>query len=134
MFNPWGADTSTPLGWASGKYNQIYGLFLGKHDVYLTQFLSTSFGTGAINGNDIDEPVNALAGSATGNGGYARTGTVCWTRPGEGTATGVDLWLASYAGDGVDADNDEFHGPAERTVVSPTDPRRARTRRPNRTL
>ena len=81
---------------------QIYGLFWANATFISQNFSAQSIGTGAINGNDVDEPVDALTGSATGNGGYARTGTINLTRPAQGTATGVDLWLASYAGDGDD--------------------------------
>ena len=102
VFNPWGTDSSTPLGWAPGESNQIYGLFTANAAFISQNFTTQSLGTGAINGNDVDEPVDALTGSATGNGGYARTGTINLTRPAQGTATGVDLWLASYAGDGDD--------------------------------
>ena len=102
VFNPWGTDSSTPLGWAPGESNQIYGLFTANAAFISQNFTTQSLGTGAINGNDVDEPVDALTGSATGNGGYARTGTINLTRPAQGTATGGDLWLASYAGDGDD--------------------------------
>ena len=84
-------------------YNgKIYGLFWANAAFISQNFDGQSFGTGAINVNNVTEPVNALTGSATGNGGYARTGTINLTRPAQGTATGVDLWLASYAGDGDD--------------------------------
>src|SRR5208337_3368314 len=100
-FNPWGTNSS---GWAPYTYNgnQVYGLFTANAAFISQNFYAQSIGTGAINGNDVDEPVDALTGSATGNGGYARTGTINLTRPAQGTATGVDLWLASYAGDGDD--------------------------------
>ena len=102
VFNPWGTNSSTPLGWAPGETNQIYGLFWANATFISQNFTTQSLGTGAINGNNVDEPVETLTGSATGNGGYARTGTINLTQPAQGTATGVDLWLASYAGDGDD--------------------------------
>ena len=99
-----GAPILQRPGWAPSTYNgnPVYGLFTANAAFISQNFTTQSLGTGAINGNDVDEPVNALTGSATGNGGYARTGTINLTRPAQGTATGVDLWLASYAGDGDD--------------------------------
>ena len=98
VFNPWGTDSS---GYAPGS-GTIWGLFTANAAFISQNFTTQSLGTGAINGSDVDEPVDALTGSATGTGGYARTGTINLTRPAQGTATGVDLWLASYAGDGDD--------------------------------
>ena len=99
VFNPWGTDSS---GWAPNHSGTIYGLFTANATFISQNFVGQSVGTGAINVNNVTEPVNALTGSATGNGGYTRTGTINLTRPAQGTATGVDLWLASYAGDGDD--------------------------------
>ena len=99
VFNPWGTDSS---GWAPGHSGTIYGLFTANAAFISQNFVEQSVGTGAINVNNVTEPVNALTGSATGNGGYTRTGTINLTRPAQGTATGVDLWLASYVGDGDD--------------------------------
>src|SRR5271166_301009 len=130
-FNPWGTDSS---GWAPGYSGTIYGLFAANAAFISQNFTTQSLGTGAINGNNVDEPVDALTGSATGTGGYARTGTINLTRhspggvadaetaaarggdrptagdarPAQGTATGVDLWLASYAGDGDDPTTSGF--------------------------
>ena len=99
VFNPWGTDSS---GWAPGRPIKIYGLFTANAAFISQNFTTQTLGTGAINGNDVDRTGRRLTGSATGNGGYARTGTINLTRPAQGTATGVDLWLASYAGDGDD--------------------------------
>ncbi len=127
VFNPWGTNSS---GWAPSTYNgnPVYGLFTASAAFISQNYDEQSLGTGAINVNSVTEPVNGLTGSATGNGGYARTGTINLTRhspggvadaetaaarggdrptagdarPAQGTATGVDLWLASYAGDGDD--------------------------------
>ena len=85
-FNPWGTDSS---GWAPGCSGTIYGLFTANAAFISQNFTTQSLGTGAINGNNVDEPVDAFTGSATGNGGYARTRTINLTRPAQGTATGV---------------------------------------------
>ena len=55
--------------------HQIYGLF-GANAAFLSQnFTTQSLESAAINGHDIDQPVVALPGLATGIGGYTRTGT-----------------------------------------------------------
>ena len=128
VFNPWGTDSS---GWAPSYSNQKYGLFYAKAAFISQNFVGQSVGTGAINVNNVTEPVNELTGSAALGDGYAPSGTINstryspsgsavdketatvhangsystatgYTRPAQGTATGVDLWLASYAGDGDD--------------------------------
>ena len=129
VFNPWGTDSS---GWAPGYSNQKYGRFYANATFISQNFVGQSVGTGAINVNNVTEPVNELTGSAALGDGYAPSGTINstryspsgsavdketatvhangsystatgYTRPAQGTATGVDLWLASYAGDGDDS-------------------------------
>ena len=91
-------------------------------------FAGQSFGTGAINVNNVGEPANELTGSTTFGDGYAPSGTIHFnryspsgsavdtetatghshgsyrtatadTRPATEKATGTDRWDASYAGD-----------------------------------
>ena len=121
-FNPWGTDSS---GWAPGHSGTIYGLFWANAAFISQNFTTQSLGTGAINGNDVTEPVNELTSSATPGDGYAPSGTIHfnrytpsgsavdketatvhangsystatgYTRPAQGTATGADQWDVSY--------------------------------------
>ena len=100
VFNPWGTDSSGVGPWRI----QSQSMACSRRTQRLSRRTSphSPSAPGRSMGITSTEPVNALTGSATGNGGYARTGTINLTRPAQGTATGVDLWLASYAGDGDD--------------------------------
>jgi hypothetical protein len=124
VFNPWGTDSS---GWAPGYSGTIYGLFTADAAFISQNFTTQSLGTGAINVNDLAAPADELAGLATLGDGYATSGTINitryrlrssvvgaetatfhlgkrmdigYTRPAQGTALGVDLGVASDAGDG----------------------------------
>ncbi len=137
LFNPWGTVSLTPTPTTPASFNgtsSIYGLFWASPSFLSANYVYFSLGTAANPGNDVDGPVNALTGLATGNGGYAGAGTIELTqhspggladtetaaarsgdrptvddaRPAQGTATSVDLWLASYTGDGYDLTTSGF--------------------------
>jgi hypothetical protein len=117
VFNPWGTQSN---GYAPNTNNVIYGLFIANAPFISQNFTTQSIGSGAINGTNVTEPVSDPTGSATSDGGYARTGTINLTRyrpaggvadaetaaarggarPAQGTATGLDLGIASDPGDG----------------------------------
>jgi hypothetical protein len=99
VFNPWGTTSAsasaTAPGWAPWQTNRIYGLFWASAAFVSQNFTAQSLGTGAINENNVPEPVNELAESATLGGGYATSGTINITRyrPGGsvvGTETATD--------------------------------------------
>jgi Calpain family cysteine protease len=136
-FNPWGttslnATPSTPASFYGSS--TIWGLFWESPSFLSMNFDGFSLGTAASHGNDVDGPVDALTGSTTGDGGSGGTGTISLTRhspgdladaetaaarsgdrptagdarPAQETATSVDLWLASYTGDGYDLTTSGF--------------------------
>ncbi len=57
VFNPWGTDSS---GWAPGESGKIYGLFTANAAFISQNFTRQSFGTGAINVNDLAAPADEL--------------------------------------------------------------------------
>jgi hypothetical protein len=86
VFNPWGTQAS---GWAPGDTNTIYGLFTANAAFLSQNFAGQSFGTGAIDAEIINEPIDPLTQSVTASDGHAPT-----------SLPGFDLWAASDTGDG----------------------------------
>jgi hypothetical protein len=145
VFNPWGTDSSsaTPStpAWAPNTGNTIYGLFWASPSFITQNFTSQTFGTGAMDVNDIDRAVDELTELAALGGDYGPSGTIHLTRsrpgggavgaatatfdlgkrmaigstrPAQGTATGVDLGVARDAGDGGDPTTSGLQAPRNR--------------------
>jgi hypothetical protein len=73
VFNPYGTDA---LGWEPGHDGSIYGLFKANAPFISQNFSGQSIGSGAINVNNVTQPVNKLTGLATLADGYAPSGTI----------------------------------------------------------
>ena len=142
--------------------NTIYGLFTANAAFISQNFDGQSIGTGAINVNDVAEPVNELTESATLGDGSASSGTIDFTRysPGgrvvdtEAAAVTATAAIAghrlhpagpgngdrhrpvgsSYARDGNNTTARDLNDPTEPMVISATSPTLTRTRSYNRKL
>jgi len=102
VFNPWGTDSSsaTPSapGWAPGGSGTTYGLFWANAAFISQNFNYQTIGSGAIDVNNVAEPVSALTQPATLGDGYATSATIKLTRhsPSGGVA---DMETASVVDD-----------------------------------
>jgi hypothetical protein len=98
VFNAWGTESS---GWAPGEDNKIYGLFDANAAFISQNFSSQTFGTGAIDVNNVNGSANRATGSATLGDGSAASGTTGSTRDVRGGQVADTAAATSYGSGGT---------------------------------
>jgi hypothetical protein len=116
VFNPWGTTSS---GWAPNTNNTIYGLFSANAPFISQNFNEQSFGTGAIDVNNVTEPVNELTGLAAVADGFTPSGTIHFNRH-RPSGSAVDKETANVRANGSYSTPTGYTGPAQGTATAPT--------------